>query len=227
MYACARVRKAPLITTIIDVIKVADMSNGDRMSLPEGAHVAGMALLLAFAAAFILSSARAAKPADTQELSGIVTALTAPAVAGALPWKDLEARLRGRWADAGPGARPPGLETAPAARTLQMADAARRRPDNWQIVAWGTAQTPNVLSLRREGQGGDGTELEAALRSLGVPFVIECETDAVRHYRLAGRNAFAAQYGAPGAAPEILFFWTAPPEALLRRDGCLITSARR
>ena len=55
------------------------------MSLAEGTHVAGMAMLLAFAAAFILSSARAAKPADGQELPEIITALTQPSSAAALP----------------------------------------------------------------------------------------------------------------------------------------------
>ena len=85
------------------------MSNGDRMSLPEGAHVAGMALLLAFAAAFILSSARAAKPVEGQALAEIVAALVLPGASGALRWRELETRLGARWIEAPPGTRPPGL----------------------------------------------------------------------------------------------------------------------
>jgi hypothetical protein len=199
------------------------------MSLAEGTHVAGLALLLAFAAAFILSSARAARPAEGQELPEIITALTLPAASGVLPWRDLEARLRGRWADAAPAARPPGLEKASTVRTAQVparaAPDSKCRADTWQVVAWGSAQTPNALSLRREGRQGAGDELEQALRSSGVPFMIQCETDRVRHYRLAGRNAYAAQYGVPGGEQEILYFWSTPPDALLRRDGCLLASA--
>lgn len=199
------------------------------MSLAEGTHVAGLALLLAIAAAFILSSARAAKPAEGQELPDIINALTLPSAAGPLPWRDLEARLHGRWADALPAARPPGLEKASMVRAAQVPARAaadpKRRTDSWQVVAWGSAQTPNALSLRREGVQGAGDELEQALRSSGVPFMTQCETDRVRHYRLAGRNAYAAQYGVPGGEQEILYFWSTPPEALLRRDGCLLTSA--
>ena len=43
---------------------------------------------------------------------------------------------------------------------------------------------------------------------------------------LGRSGGYAAQYAAPGGNQEILFFPAAPPEALLRRDGCLITSAR-
>jgi hypothetical protein len=205
------------------------MSNGDRMSLAEGSHLAGMALLLAFAAAFILSSARAAKPAEGQDLPGIIQALTLPAAAGAMAWRELAARLRLKWSEAPPGAWPPGLETASTVRLAQVpsrvpADGARRRPDNWQIMAWGSLHSPSAVRVRRDGPAAD---LEHALRTSGVPFTLECETDLVRHYRLRGRSGgYAAQYAAPGGNQEILFFPAAPPEALLRRDGCLITRAR-
>jgi hypothetical protein len=207
------------------------MSNGDRMSLADGAHLAGMALLLAFSAAFILSSARAAKPAEGQGLAEIVAALLLPGASGALPWRELESRLRAHWSDAPPGARPPGLEAAPTARVAQLpsrppADGARRRADNWQIAAWGSSQFPNAIRVRRGGRQLGSEDLEQALRSSGVPFMIECETDSVRHYRLAGKTAaYVVQYS--GGQEEILFFWNNRPDALLRRDGCLITSARR
>jgi hypothetical protein len=205
------------------------MSNGDRMSLAEGAHLAGMALLLAFAAAFILSSARAAKPAEGQDLPDIVTALTLPAAAGAVAWRDLGARLRVKWSEAPPGMAPPGLDTAATVRLAQVpsrsaADGNRGRPENWQIMAWGSHQSPSAVRLRR---GGPGADLEQALRASGVPFTIECETDAVRHYRLWGKSGgYAAQYAVPDGYQEILFFPAARPEALLRRDGCLVTSLR-
>jgi len=201
------------------------------MSLAEGAHVAGMALLLAFAAAFILSSARAAKPPEGQALAEIVAALVLPGATGALPWRELETRLRARWVETPSAARPPGLEAASTARVVQLpsrapADGPRRPADNWQIAGWGSSQSPNAVSVRRNGQQIAGDDLEQALRSSGVPFMIECETDSVRHYRLAGKTAaYAAQYA--GTQPEILFFWNSPPEALLRRDGCLIANARR
>ena len=207
------------------------MPNGDRMSLPEGAHVAGMALLLAFAAAFILSSARAAKPVEGQALAEIVAALVLPGASGALPWRELETRLRARWIEAPPGTRPPGLEAASTARVAQVpsrppADGAKRRVDNWQIAGWGSSQSPNAVSVRRSGPRFASDDLEQALRNSGIRFMIECETDAVRHYRIAGRTtAYAAQY--VGTQGEILFFWNHPPEALLRRDGCFVTGAPR
>ena len=201
------------------------------MSLAEGTHVAGMAMLLAFAAAFILSSARAAKPADGQELPEIITALTQPSSAAALPWRDLELRLRGRWSDAAQGSRPPGLESATTVRTAQLPARfsvdGKRRQDSWQVLAWGSQQSPNAVSLRRDGQPVAGPDLEQALRAAGVPFMLECETSSVRHYRLSGpTGGYAAEYEAGSGSAEILFFFLAPPEALLQRDGCLVASAR-
>jgi len=36
------------------------------------------------------------------------------------------------------------------------------------------------------------------------------------------RTAYAAQYEQPTTGKtQILFFWSAPPEALLRQDGCM------
>jgi hypothetical protein len=212
--------------------KVGDMSNGDRMSLAEGAHMAGMALLLAFAAAFILSSARAAKPADGQDLPEIIQALIAAGAGATLQWRDLEASLRARWSEAAAAVRPPGLEQASTVRSAQVpsrlpAEGAKRRQDNWQIMAWGSAQAPRAISVTRDVSDAAGTGLEDALRTSGVPFMIECETPTVRHYRLGGRKgAYAAQYAVQGRQ-EIVFFWAVPPEALLRRDGCLITSVTR
>ena len=205
------------------------MSNGDRMSLADGAHVAGMALLLAFAAAFILSSARAAKPADGQDLAEIIQALVAAGSGAALQWRDLETRLRGRWSEAAPAARPPGLEQMSTVRSAQVPTRpdAKRRQDNWQIMAWGSAHAPRAISVARDASGQPQADLEDALRASGVPFMIECETPSVRHYRLGGRNgAYAAQYADAGGQ-EIVFFWSLPPEALLRRDGCLVTSVKR
>jgi hypothetical protein len=203
------------------------MSNADRMSLAEGAHLAGMALLLAFAAAFILSSARAAKPAEGQDLPDIITALTVPVAAGTIAWRELGTRLRVKWSEAPPGAWPPGLETSSTVRLAQVparvpVEGSRQRPDNWQITAWGSVQSASAVRVSRDGPGAD---LEQALRASGVPFTIECETDLVRHYRLHGRRGgYAAQYAVGGGQQEILFFPVAPPEALLRRDGCLISS---
>ena len=82
------------------------------------------------------------------------------------------------------------------------------------------------MSVRRSGPQFASDDLEQALRNSGVRFMIECETDAVRHYRIAGRTAaYAAQY--VGTQAEILFFWNQPPEALLRRDGCFVTGPPR
>jgi hypothetical protein len=206
------------------------MTNGDRMTLAEGAHLAGLALLLAFAAAFILSSARAAKPPEGQDLTELFRALMPTGMAGSLPWRELERRLRGRWSEAPPQPRPPGLETVSTVRMVQVptrtASAGTPR-DYWQVLAWGSTQSPHAVSLKYSGAVSDAGDLEQMLANTGVPFVLECETGVARHYRLAGRSGYAAQYGVPGGPQEILLFWQPPPDALLKRDGCLISSARR
>lgn len=204
------------------------MTNGDRMSLAEGAHVAGLALLLAFAAAFILSSARAAKPAEGLELPELFGALMSTGVVGALPWREIERRLRTRWAEAPARTHPPGLESVSTVRMVELPTRTAAAGRQWQVLGWGSAQSPQAVSLKRGGSADTGDELEETLIRAGVPFVLECETRVARHYRIAGRQpGYAAAYSTPGGPQEILLFWQAPPEALLRRDGCLITGARR
>ena len=177
-------------------------------------------------------SAHAADPGAVQALSEIVAALAVEGNRLSPPWRELESRLHARWGDrAEAAARPPGMQAASIVRhaalpvRAHVAGQSGSRPTGaWQIVAWGSPVSADAVSVRRSGPGQ--VNLESALQAAALRFVLDCETDSVRHYRLSagGRRAgYAVQYG----TGEILYFWSAPPDALLERDGCLIASANR
>jgi hypothetical protein len=220
------------------------MFNGDRMSPAEGAHAAGLALLLAFVAAFLLSSAVSMQPPGGYALSDLLRLLLFEPGKAAARWGDLEARLRVRWSE--PDAmqpRPPGADPGATVRqagvTLRSegvpVQQGQGRPSaaGWQMTAWGTPHFASGMRLRAGLEceppcarlaGG----LEQALRTAGVRYVLECESVAARHFRLLPPGhppAFAAEYLRSGSRPEILLFWGPPPEDILRRDGCLLASA--
>ncbi|HEU5284555.1 MAG TPA: hypothetical protein VFU53_12120 [Burkholderiales bacterium] len=219
-----------------------DMFNGDRMSPAEAAHAAGLALLLAFVAAFLLSSAASVKPPGGYALPDVLRLLLFEPGRAAARWGDLEARLRVRWSEPDAmQARPPGVDPGATVRqadvTLRTASPAgqgeaERGATGWEVTAWGTPHFPSAVSLRAAMDCGtpcaqSAGDLEQALRVAGVRYQVECEGGAVRHFRLLwpGRPpAFAAEYLRSGGRPEILLFWGPPPEDILRRDGCLFAS---
>jgi hypothetical protein len=220
-----------------------DMFNGDRMSPAEGAHAAGLALLLAFVAAFLLSSAGSMQPRGGYALSDVLRRLLFEPGKAAARWGDLEARLRVRWSEPDAmQARPPGVDPGATVRqagvTLRMPNLtaaqgeAQHGAAGWQMTAWGTPHFPSAVSLRAGLDcdtpcAGLAGGLEQALRAAGVRYLVECESGAVRHFRLLPPGhppAFAAEYLRSGSRPEILLFWGPPPEDILRRDGCLLAS---
>ena len=213
------------------------------MSLAEASHAAGMVLLLAFSTAFILSARAAVKPAERVELSDLVQRLAVDSSSPGPKWSDIESRLGVRWLDsAGSAARPAGVDAGAVSKQTALpikiggqpahysVAAGKRTLDGWGLSFYGNARGPAALVV----SGGDlcaqpcapvNLDLESALRTANVGYAVECETKSVRHLRvmLDGKKAaFAAQYEQPSSSQtQIVFFWGAPPEALLRQDGCI------
>lgn len=213
------------------------------MSLAEASHVAGMVLLLAFSCAFILSARAAIKPVERIELSDLVRRLTVDSASPAPKWGELPPRLGVHWLDsAAPAVPPAGVD--PGSVSKQMAvpikiggqptqysiAAGKRTVEGWGLSFYGTDKGPAALVV----SGGHlcdqpcspvNLDLETALRAAKLSYALECQTKSARHLRVmlnGKRTAFAAQYEQPTTGKtQILFFWTRPPEALLRQDGCV------
>ena len=220
---------------------------GDHMSLAEASHVAGMVLLLAFSSAFILSARAAIKPTERMELSDLVQRLAIDTASPAPKWGEIRSRLGVRWLDsANPAAPPVGMDSASVSKHMAVPikiggqparysiPAGKRTVQGWGLSFYGTENGPAALVM----SGGDlcdrpcspvNLDLESALRTANLSYALECQTKSARHLRVmldGKRTAYAAQYDQPTTGKtQILFFWSAPPAALLRQDGC-VTSAQ-
>lgn len=209
-------------------------------------HAFGMALLIGFAAAFLLSGARAARPAaatppDRIELAELVVRLSPPV--GAPSWNALLVEPRLHWLSA-PATTQPWL-SAPNASAAQHAAVhvtldgrparhwfrlGERTIQGWRLTAWGNAQSPAILSLT----GADSCDvaclsprldLETVLRDAKVEYAIECDTRVARHYRIepVGKApVYAVEYrNLPAREMSFLLFWSPPPRELRLADGCV------
>jgi hypothetical protein len=231
------------------------MLNGDQAWPVRAVHVAGLLLLIAFAVAFALS-AFAARPKPTApapgppvELSALLQAAMVDAVAGTPQWHDLESRLNVRWLKATDALAPP-LGVTPAAVVRQAAaliqiggrlvpfafQASGQSVEGWSLAMWGGPQGPAAMELRgadqcRQPCSPASVNAEQALMNSGMRFMIECETRDMQVLRLAAqgrRDAYLVHYrAAPGQESRILLFWAAPPDSLLRKDGCAVVARQR
>jgi hypothetical protein len=232
------------------------MLNGDHAWPVRAVHVAGLLLLLFFAIAFALS-ALAAKPRSAPilaapqpiELSALLHSAMADTAAGSPHWPDLEPRLNVRWL-AGPDtlAPPAGVTSAAVVRQAAASIQIGGRPmpfafqfsgqsvDGWSLAMWGSHQGPSAMELRGADQckapcSPTAVDAERALMASGMRFMLECETRSLQVLRLAAqgkRDAYLVHYRAePGRESRILMFWAAPPESLLRKDGCALIARDR
>lgn len=213
------------------------------MSLAEASHAAGMVLLLAFSSAFILSARAAVRPPERLELSDLVQRLAVDSASSGPNWRDIQSKLGVRWHEsAAPVAPPAGVDAGAISRQTALpikisgqpahysVAAGTRTVEGWGLSFYGSARGPAALVV----SGGDlctqpcepvNLDLESALRTAKLGYALECQTKSVRHLRVmldGKRVAFAAQYEQPNVGrTQILFFWATPPDALLRRDGCI------
>jgi hypothetical protein len=219
------------------------MMKGDHMSLAEASHAAGMVLLLAFSCAFILSARAAIKPTERIELSDLVQRLVVDTASPAPKWGEIPSRLGVRWLDStAPTAPPVGMDMASVSKHMAVpikiggqparysTPAGKRSVEGWGLSFYGTDKGPAALVV----SGGDlcdkpcspvNLDLESALRTANLSYALECQTKSARHLRVmldGKRTAYAAQYEQPTTGKtQILFFWSTPPAALLRQDGCM------
>jgi hypothetical protein len=231
------------------------MLGGDQAWRVRAVHVAGLLLLVAFAVAFALS-AFAAKPRSTVpaapapvELAALLQAAMADALKGTPPqWRDLEARLNVRWLGIADAGAPPAGITPVVARQAAAAVQIGGRPapysfqasgksvDGWSLAMWGNSDGPMAMELRGADQCQQpctpaAVNAERALMDSGLRFVVECEARGIQVLRVTAqgrRDAYLVHYPAdPGKESRILLFWAAPPESLLRRNGCALVSKQR